>query len=132
MKKNKVKAKLLAGEAVIGCSLLGNWPEAVEMVGLLGADCVYLDGEHGTLSIPEIANLARPAESIGITPLARVPRNAPDGIAHYLDLGIQGIVVPCVNTREDTERAVRAAKYGSDWERGLGSCHAIDYRIRLP
>ncbi len=131
MRKNTMKAKLLSDQAVIGFLVLGNWPEIVEMLGILGADYVMLDGEHGTLGLPEMANLVRAAECGGITPLARIPRNAPFLIPNYLDLGVQGVIVPNVNTKEQAEQAVRATKYYPEGERGIGNCHTTDYGFEI-
>ncbi len=131
IKKNAMKAKLLSGQAVVGFLIPGNWPEAVEVVGLLGADYVWIDGEHAVLGLPEIANLVRAAECAGVTPIARVPRNAPDVISRYLDLGVQGILVPSVDTREEAERVVRATKYYPEGKRGIGYGHAINYFVGL-
>ena len=124
-----MKAKLQTGEPVIGFQIMGNWAEIVEIVGLLGSDFVFLDGEHGALGLPEIAGLVRAAECVGITPIARVPSNAPDVILRYLDIGVQGIVVPNVNSREEAERAVKAVKYYPLGERGCGYGHAMDYLL---
>ena len=127
MKKNLMKEKLGAGKPVIGFTLLGNWPEAVEILGYLGTDYVWLDGEHGALGLPEIAGLVRAAECANITPLARVPRNAPDVILGYLDVGVQGIIVPMVNTREEAEQAVRAVKFYPEGMRGCGYGHFAEF-----
>ena len=48
--KNVMKAKLKTGAPVIGFQIMGNWVEIVEIVGLLGSDFVFLDGEHGALT----------------------------------------------------------------------------------
>ena len=125
-----MKAKLQRGEAVIGLTLLGNWPEVVEILGHLGLDYVWFDGQHGVLGLPELAGLVRAAEVAGITPLARVPRNAPDVILSYLDLGIQGIIVPEVDTKEEAEAVVRAVKFYPEGMRGLGYGHFAEYFAR--
>jgi 4-hydroxy-2-oxoheptanedioate aldolase len=130
--KNVMKAKLKTGAPVIGFQIMGNWAEIVEIVGLLGSDFVFLDGEHGALGLPEIASLVRAAECVGITPIARVPRNAPDVILRYLDIGVQGIIVPNVNSREEAERAVKAVKYYPLGERGCGYGHSMDYSLKQP
>ena len=127
MKKNTMKAKLQAGKPVMGLTLLGNWPEVVEIIGYLGMDYVWLDGQHGVLDLQDLAGLVRAAECVGITPLARVPRNAPDVILSYLDLGVQGIIVPQVETREEAEAVVRAAKFYPEGMRGLGYGHFAEY-----
>ena len=127
--KNLMKAKLQTGEPVIGFQIMGDWPEVVEIIGLLGADFVFLDGEHGALGIPEIAGLVRAAECAGITPIARVPNNTPDVILRYLDIGVQGIIVPNVNSSEEAESVVKAVKYYPLGERGCGYGHAMDYLL---
>jgi len=132
MRKNKAKAKLKAGEPVVGFVFYGNWPEAVEMAGLLGADYVWLDGEHAAMSISEIAGLVRAAEVADVTPIARVSCNSQELILRYLDAGVQGIVMPNVGCREDAERLVRAVKYYPEGTRGCGHGHPMDYWITQP
>lgn len=129
MRTNTLKAKLRAGKRAIGFSVMGNWPELIEMMAYCGVDCVMLDGEHGILSLPDIANLVRAAENVGITPIARVGRNAADLILSYLDAGVQGIIVPKVESKEEAERAVRAVKYYPLGERGCGYGHMREWGI---
>jgi 4-hydroxy-2-oxoheptanedioate aldolase len=127
-----MKAKLQSGQPVIGFAVMGNWPEMVEMVGHLGADCVMFDGEHGILTLPDIAGLVRAAENVGITPVARVSRNAPDLILSFLDVGVQSIVIPRVNNRAEAVQAVRAVKYYPEGERGCGYGHMREWGISQP
>jgi 4-hydroxy-2-oxoheptanedioate aldolase len=132
MRKNKAKAKLLAGEPIVGFVFYGAWPEAVEMAGLLGADFVWFDAEHTATSLCEIPNLVRAAEGADVTPIARVSQNHPGLILRYLDAGIQGIVMPMVSSREDAERLVSAVKYYPEGMRGCGHGHPMDYWIKQP
>ena len=130
MRKNEMKAKLKAGKPVIGFTALGNWPEVVEMIGYLGCDYVWLDGQHGPLGLQELAGLVRAAECAGVTPIARVPRNEKDIILSYLDLGAQGIIVPEVNTAEEAKAAVEAVKYAPKGIRGVGYGHFAEFFIK--
>ena len=98
----------------------------------LGVDFVIFDGEHGYLGLPEIARLVRAAESVNVTPLARVPRNAPDVILGYLDAGVQGIVVPNVTSVEEAQQAVAAVKYFPEGQRGTGYGHSMEWMITNP
>ncbi len=132
MRKNSMKAKLAAGKPVIGSWVLYDWPEMVEWLGLVGFDYVAFDAEHGYKGLREIAGLVRAAENVDITPLARVPRNAPDVILGYLDAGVQGIIVPHTETREQAEQAVKAVKYYPEGERGCGYGHSLEHGLRQP
>lgn len=130
MRKNEMKAKLKAGKPVIGFTTLGDWPEVVEIIGYLGCDYVWLDGQHGPLGLQELAGLVRAAECAGVTPIARVPRNAPDIILSYLDLGVQGIIVPSVETVEEATAVVKAVKFAPEGIRGVGYGHFAEFFIK--
>jgi 4-hydroxy-2-oxoheptanedioate aldolase len=93
---------------------------------------VMIDGEHGALGRAEIAGLIRACEGAGITPIVRVPRNAPDEILAHLDAGALGIVIPNVNTKREAERAVSACKYWPEGNRGCGYGHALDWLMGQP
>ena len=66
MKKNRMKAKLRAGEPVFGVSVMIPSPQIVEMVAAAGFDWVLLDCEHGTLTLESVELMAMAAEASGI------------------------------------------------------------------
>ena len=61
------------------------------------------------------------AETAGVTPIARPPVNSFEAIGQLMDRGVMGVQVPHVNTAEDAQRAVEAAKYHPLGERGLAA-----------
>ena len=64
----------------------------------------------------------------GCTALARVPANRHDHIKRVLDNGAHGIVVPMVNSREEAQAAVAAAKYPPVGNRSVGGAvHALNF-----
>ncbi|MEK7778019.1 MAG: aldolase/citrate lyase family protein, partial [Chloroflexota bacterium] len=63
---------------------------------------------------------SRACDIWGVTSLVKVNANEPGLIGRALDLGVQGVVVPHVNTKEEAERAVRAAKYAPVGMRAMG------------
>lgn len=130
MRPNTLKAKIAAGKPALGFMVMYEWPEMVQMAAHLGIDYVMFDGEHGYLGIPEIARLARAAESVNVTPIARVPRNVPDIINAYLDAGVQGVVIPNVHTAAEARAAVAAAKYHPEGQRGTGYGHSMEWMIK--
>lgn len=132
VRPNAMKAKLAAGQPVLGFMVMYEWPEMIQMAGHLGIDYVMLDGEHGYLGVPEVARLARAAEAVNVTPIARVPHNAPDIINAFLDAGVQGIVIPNVHTASEARLAVAAAKYHPEGQRGAGYGHSMEWLITQP
>ena len=46
---NKTKEKLQNGEPVFGVIVNGNYPQLVEIIGLLGFDYIFIDMEHSTM-----------------------------------------------------------------------------------
>jgi 4-hydroxy-2-oxoheptanedioate aldolase len=56
----------------------------------------------------------------GGTPIARVPWNEPGIIGKMLDAGIQGVIVPMVNTVAEAQALVRAARYAPAGSRSFG------------
>jgi 4-hydroxy-2-oxoheptanedioate aldolase len=129
MRPNLAKRRLDAGGLLVGLIVPTNDPALVEVSALAGFDHVIIDGEHGDVGVREVADLARAAEAAGITPMARVPSNTPVDILRYLDAGIQGVMVPQVRTADDARRAVAAAKYFPEGQRGLGGTRAAHYGL---
>jgi 2-keto-3-deoxy-L-rhamnonate aldolase RhmA len=118
VRTNTLKAKLRAGQRVVGVLVTLPSPELVELFGHLGYDFAFLDGQHGGITVETARGLIRAAELTGMTPVVRVPRNDPSVILEYLDVGAGGIIVPNVASRADCEAAVRAVKYAPDGARG--------------
>jgi 4-hydroxy-2-oxoheptanedioate aldolase len=124
---NTTKARLMAGETVFGCFLRYADPDLAEFVAMQGWDFVVFDGEHGTLEPRDVENLSRAVEVRGVTPIARVPTNAPHDILRFLDTGIHGVHVPWVNSAAEARGAVGAAKYWPLGARGLAGGRASDW-----
>src|SRR5687768_6706589 len=121
MKKNRMKEKLAAGEAVYGVSVMIPSPQIVEMVGAAGFDWVLLDCEHGTLTLESVELMAMAAEAAGITAIARPVSRSPEHILQVLDRGVMGVQVPHVNTAEDAREVIAAVKYHPLGRRSLAA-----------
>lgn len=129
MRANATKAKLSEGKVVFGGIVAGYSPDVVELLAAIGYDFVMLDCEHGPMSVDQVEHLVRAAEAFGITPIARVPDHADATILRFLDRGVQGIIVPHVNTPEQAEAITRAARYYPEGHRGAASGRAHDYNV---
>jgi len=132
LRTNVTKAKLKAGETVLGCFV--RYPDAslVEVLGYQGWDFLVFDGEHGTIEPRDCENMVRAAELRGVTPIVRVTTNLPPIILRYMDTGAQGLHVPWVNSGVEAEAVVRAVKYHPRGIRGLAGVRAADYAQAIP
>ena len=129
MRTNTTKAKLAEGEVVFGAIIARYAPDLVELFGAIGYDFVMIDCEHGPMNLDQVEHMVRAAEVFGITPITRIPDHSDSTILRYLDRGVQGIIVPHVNTREEADAVARAARYYPDGHRGVGGGRAHDYGI---
>lgn len=119
LRENRLKKILSEGKVVLGPFMKFSDPAAVEIAGYAGFDFVIVDLEHGPLSIQRAQDLVRAAELVGITPVIRVRENSPPAILRALDIGAQGVEVPHILTGEDAKRAVEAARFSPEGERGV-------------
>lgn len=108
-------------------SLLG--PLNTEICAAAGFDWLLLDGEH-TPNDP--LNLLQQAQVIaaypGVSAVARIPMghgmHGQALIKQYLDVGIQTLLVPMVETAEQAREVVRCAKYPPLGIRGMAATRA--------
>jgi len=124
---NRVLSKISRGEVTLGVWITISHPEVVEILSNLPFDWFMFDMEHAPLTIRDIEVLLMPLRGSDIVPLVRVPWNDFVVIKQVLDLGVQGVLIPWVNTREEAERAVKAMKYPPEGIRGVGPRRCIMY-----
>ena len=117
MRPNRVKRKLAAGENAIVVSGLVH-PDAIDAFGPIGADGIWLEGEHGGVDAAELGNLTRACDIWGMTSVVRVNANDQGLIYRTLDRGAQGIVMPHVNTRSQAQNVVAGGKFPPIGKRG--------------
>lgn len=119
MRGNRIKQKLDAGEVATVLGGHNNSTDTIDFFGPLGFDGFWLEGEHGTVSWNQIDDMARACDLWGMSSVLRVYSDEPWVITRALDRGVNGIVIPHVNTREQAERIVRSAKFGPVGQRGI-------------
>jgi len=128
MRKNPVKLALKAGKPSVGTWLsLGNIT-AARFLARAGFAWLTVDIEHSLVDWETATHMFASIADAGCTALARVPANRHDHIKRVLDNGAHGIVVPMVNSREEAQAAVAAAKYPPVGNRSVGgSAHALNF-----
>ena len=130
MRANELKRKIERGETVLGPFMNCCDPSFIEIVGLAGFDFAIVDMEHGPLSVETAADLCRAGQRAGLDPIVRVRKNDAPQIQRALDIGSAGVQVPQIETREQAEAVVRAAKYAPLGMRGISLyTRAGDYTV---
>lgn len=119
MARVPLKRRLDSGESAVGTICNLDSPAVGEAAALAGLDFAILDQEHGPLTAETTLAMAAATEQGGAAPIVRVRANRPAEIQRALDVGAAGVQVPQVETREDAEAAVRAARFAPEGERGL-------------
>src|SRR5437868_4890486 len=128
MREDGVKRRLLDGRGAVGRWLSLPGPERAGFLSQVGFDWLTVDTEHQPIDIRMAAQMFAAVAAGGAVPLARVPWNSGEAIKRVLDCGAWGIVVPMVNSREEAEAAVAAAKYPPAGVRSVGgSLHAASF-----
>lgn len=117
--ENTVLEKFHQGRQSLGTfSAIGS-PLAVESLRYTGLDYVIVDTEHSPAGIESAAAQIAAAQGAGLTALARANEISRTAVLRLLDVGAQGVVVPCVETVEEVRELVRYAKFAPLGNRGF-------------
>lgn len=123
--ENTIKKKLGKNENVFGTFIMTNGLDTAEIIAHAGADCIMIDGEHGSMDLETAGRMVSIIRGTSTVPLLRVAGNEPSLIKRGLDTGAAGIMIPMVNTKEEAEAAVKLCKYPPMGVRGMGAGRAI-------
>jgi 2-keto-3-deoxy-L-rhamnonate aldolase RhmA len=125
---NDFRQRLQQGEVLLGQILLEFLTPGIgPMLDACDLDFVIFDMEHGRCDINLLEQLIASCRGSGIVPMARVPDLNFAPLSRVLDLGARGVMVPRVETRQQTEEIVRQLKYAPQGKRGvaLGVAHDL-------
>src|SRR5437899_7811510 len=128
--RNPARDKLRRGELSLGIGVrIVRSAEIAKAMASAGYDWLFIDLEHGALSIETAAQLALAALDAGIAPIVRVPNGEFSIATRLLDNGAIGIVMPHVETVEEARLAVEKLCYPPQGRRAVfGSVPQFDYR----
>ena len=95
-----------------------------EAFGKMGWDSVTIDMQHGQNDYSTAIAMVQGLSNSNTVPMTRVPWNEPGIIMKMLDLGVQGIIAPMINTKEDCEKFVSYCYYPPIGQRSFGPMRA--------
>lgn len=121
------RARLKAGEPLIGAFVNIESPTVVEVLAVAGMDFLMIDGEHAPIGPASAVEMIRAAEARDVPILARVGENTQQVMAKYLDAGVIGTMTPMVSSAAEAQRVVDSVKYPPMGKRGLAGVRINDF-----
>ncbi|MCL4129115.1 UNVERIFIED_CONTAM: hypothetical protein GTU68_009541 [Idotea baltica] len=118
---NDLKAALLRGEVQCGLWLTQASGTIAEIAGNSGFDWCLIDGEHGPNTLTSIKVQLQALAGTSAHAAVRVPVGEDWVLKQVLDLGVQTVVVPMVNTPEQAAEVAAAVRYPGTGSRGMGA-----------
>ncbi|MFB7469020.1 HpcH/HpaI aldolase/citrate lyase family protein [Streptomyces sp. NPDC056224] len=122
--------RLRGRERLVGYWIACDNPVGTERIAGLGYDYIGVDGQHGVMHQPgwQAAMLAVDSRQRAAG-LIRVPSADPVAIGTALDTGARGVIVPMVDTAEQTRTAVRACRHHPAGTRSLAGPVRAELRL---
>ena len=114
-----LRARIRAGETLIGVFSDLASPMAAELSGRAGFDWTVLDLEHGAATEADLLALLY---AVGTTPMAAIvrPQSAERlRVGRALDLGADGIMLPQLKSIDEVRTAVEYLRYPPTGQRGV-------------
>lgn len=112
---------LAQGDTLMGSFISTGYPVNTEIMGLAGFDYLIIDLEHGMGSEREILSQLHALQGTRAIPVVRTESHDKQRVHRLLDLGVQGIMFPRVETAEQARECVSAMRYPPDGVRGVAT-----------
>ncbi len=105
------KDKLAKGGAVLVVNPDHPSPSLVESLGRLPIDAVWIDCEQGAADLETVENMARAARVAGLVSMVRIFAPEDWAIERYMFRGLDGLVVPRLDSAAKAQGVVDALRY---------------------
>lgn len=115
---NRLKETVRAGRKALGLWVNLASAMATEIVAQAGYDFLILDNEHSAGSLGDVLYQLQALSATPTTAVLRVPWNDPVYLKRALDLGVEAVMIPMIETEEEAKRAVAACRYPPQGFRG--------------
>lgn len=106
--------------------LLGIWngipnTSAAEIIASSGFDWILIDGEHAPFDLSNMLLQLQALARYDIPVFVRIPKTDVALIKQILDIGVQNLLVPMVESAAEAELIYKATQYPPKGIRGIGS-----------
>lgn len=125
-----LKARLAAGEALLGTFLKTPSPVLVEVLATSGLDLLVIDAEHAPFGREAIDLCVMAARASGFPVLVRPPTSAAEHVLNALDCGADGVLLPHIRSAAEARAAALAGHYQPGGRGYAGSSRAAGYGLK--
>jgi 4-hydroxy-2-oxoheptanedioate aldolase len=125
---NAFKRALRQGRPQIGLWVGLADAYAAELLATTGFDCLVIDGEHAPNDVRTVLAQLQAMAPYPVHPMVRPVHGSVELIKQYLDIGVQTLLIPMVETAEQARQMVAATRYPTRGVRGVGSALARSSR----
>lgn len=107
--KEKIKANL----PVLAINPFAGGFDVAELVSRQGIDILFIDCERAGIAIETVGPMARSAQHYGVASVVRSKSRHVEEWVSILDRGVDGIVIPRVETAEDAQEILDTVRYAT-------------------
>lgn len=118
---NKLKKRIRKGEKLFG--IWNGIPNTtvLEILADSDFDWIVVDGEHGPFDLPLIHAQLQAAAGTSMPIIVRPPEDNQTIIKQLMDIGVQNLLVPMVESAEQAQKLVSYMRYPPEGVRGVGA-----------
>ena len=117
--RSRIRASLERGETVLGTFVKSPDPAVAEILAGAGFDLLVADLEHSSLTIADVAAIARAAEPFEVAVMARIPPAEIGQAGRLLETGAIGLQVTDVVDTQTLADLRRATRFPPEGRRSL-------------
>ncbi|WP_337269960.1 4-hydroxy-2-oxoheptanedioate aldolase [Oryzifoliimicrobium ureilyticus] len=129
---NRFKQKLKTGQSQIGlwCGLPSSY--TAEIVAPSGFDWLLFDTEHSPSDVLSVLPQLQAVAPYDVAPVVRPAFNDPVLIKRFLDIGVQTLLIPYIQSEQEAKAAVAATRYPPAGMRGVSALTRATRFGRVP
>src|SRR5579871_6570245 len=119
--QHPVRARLKAGETVLGVTITTPSIEAAAQAATLGFHFLWVEMEHSPITLETLRHIVLATRALPAAVFARVPVIEFWTAKRVMDQGVAGVIFPFGSSPELAQKAVSACRYPPHGRRGSGA-----------
>jgi 4-hydroxy-2-oxoheptanedioate aldolase len=119
--KNKFKQALAEGRQQLGLWSVLTSSYSADIIAGCGYDWILIDTEHSPSGVEGVLPQLQAMAAYDVSPVVRAAWNDTVLIKRYLDIGVQTLLLPFVQSAAEARAAVAAVRYPPEGVRGIST-----------
>lgn len=125
-----LREKVLKGEMLCGTHISTGDFITADILSQCGFDFIWIDTEHSCMDYRELLSCISIIRARGIPVVVRVHKNDHAHTKRVLEMGVDGIIFPYVESIDEAKEVIASCLYPPDGFRGFGPLGAVNYGLR--